>query len=82
MRSHAVQYTVRGVPSEVDRVLPERAARLKISVNQLILDELTKATIGHRQKADFTDLVGRWVPDEAFDEAVESQRTIEAADWR
>jgi len=82
VKAHAIQYTVRGVPDEVDRVLRDRAARQKISVNQLIIDELTKATIGRRQIADFSDLVGRWTPDKEFDEIVEGQRTVDPDDWK
>ncbi len=81
MGQQPIQYTVRGVPSDVDRALRERAARQNISINQVIVDELTRATIGHRQRADFTDLVGRWRPDAAFDETTALQRTIDQEDW-
>lgn len=80
MKEDAIRYTVRGVPSEVDRALRDRAARQNTSVNQVIIDELTKAMIG-RPRADFSDLVGRWVPDRTFDEIVESQRKIDPGDW-
>ncbi len=82
MREQAVQYTVRGVPADVDRALRDRAARQKKSVNQVILDELTNATIGTRQIADFSDLVGRLQPDSAFDDILESQRKVDLDDWR
>jgi hypothetical protein len=49
----------------------------KTSLNQVIVDELTKATIGPRQYADFSDLVGRWIPDPEFDEILEAQRQVE-----
>jgi hypothetical protein len=82
MKAHAIQYTIRGVPHEVDRALRERAKRQKLSINQVILDELSKATIGRTQKADFSDLVGRWLPDPVFDEIVESQRQVDPSDWK
>jgi hypothetical protein len=81
MRAHALQYTIRGIPEEVGRALKQRARLRKMSVNQLIVEELTKATIGHTLHADFSDLVGRWAPDEAFDEILESQRQVHAEDW-
>jgi len=81
MKARTVQYTVRGVPAEVDRALRDRAERQNISINQVILDELTKATVGRKQIADFSDLVGKWQPDKSFDEIVQSQRTIDADDW-
>lgn len=77
-----VQYTIRGVPPEVDRALRQRAARRKQSLNQLILEELTTATIGDRPKADFSDLVGRWTPDPAFDEILATQRQIDREKWK
>ncbi len=82
MKTHALQYTVRGLPLEVDRVLRERAKARKTSINQVIIDELTKATIGRKQMADFTDLVGRWQPDEATEQILASQREINPEDWR
>ena len=82
MDSQVPQYTIRGIPSEVDRILRDRARARKTSINQVIIDELTKATIGRRQHADFTDLVGRWEPDEELDERLRIQREIDANDWR
>jgi hypothetical protein len=77
-----VQYTIRGVPREVDRLLRRKAARLKESLNQVIVDELTIATVGRKQRADFSDLVGRWTPDPAFDEIVGAQRKIDLDKWK
>jgi hypothetical protein len=48
----------------------------------VIIEELTKATIGRKQVADFTDLVGQWQRDEAFDQALAEQREIDADDWK
>lgn len=31
--------------------------------------------------ADFSDLVGKWVPDPAFDDVIASQRKIDATNW-
>lgn len=77
-----IQYTVRGVPHEVDRALRTKAMQLKISLNQLVVEELTRATIGQSQKADFSDLVGQWTPDPAFDEIIASQRQIDWEKWK
>ncbi len=81
-QEQSFQYTIRGIPPEVDRVLRQRAAQRKQSLNQLILEELTQATIGHQQRADFSDLVGRWVPDPAFDEILSAQRQIDWDKWK
>lgn len=77
-----MRYTVRGIPSEVDRVLRQKASQRKQSLNQVILDELTVATIGGRRRADFSDLVGRWTPDPAFDEILAVQRQIDWDKWK
>jgi hypothetical protein len=65
-----VQYTVRGVPQEVGILLKRKAARHKVSLNQWNLDELSEAARGARKRADFSDLVGKWIPDTGFDEIV------------
>jgi hypothetical protein len=76
------QYTIRGVPPEVDRALRTKAAQLKISLNQIVVDELTRATIGRTRKADFSGLVGQWTPDPEFDEVIASQRQIDWDKWK
>lgn len=76
-QAHTIQYTIRGVSPELDRALRTKAKQRKQSLNQVVLDELTEATAGRKKKADFTDLVGRWVPDPAFDEIIAAQRQID-----
>jgi len=77
-----VQYTVRGVPREVDIVLRQKAAKRKVSLNQVIVEELCQAAIGGRKRADFLDLVGKWTPDEAFDEILGAGRQIDLDKWK
>jgi hypothetical protein len=77
-----VQYTVRGVPSEIDRILRKKAAERNQSLNQLILDELAAATVGRPRRADFSQFVGAWTPDPAFDEIISSQRQIDWEKWK
>jgi hypothetical protein len=80
--SREVQYTVRGIPEDVDRALRRKAAQRKQSLNQVIVDELTSATSGARKQADFSDVVGQWAPDPAFDDIIASQRRIDPDKWR
>jgi hypothetical protein len=77
-----VQYTVRGVPREVDIALRRKAAKRKVSLNQVILEELSEAVTGSRQKADFSDLVGQWTPDAAFDAILAAGRQIDPDKWK
>lgn len=81
-QADSTQYTIRGIPGEVDRVLRRKAARLNLSLNQLVVEELTRATVGQTAKADFSDLVGRWEPDPEFDKIVRSQRQIDWKKWK
>ena len=81
-QAESIQYTIRGVPPEVDLVLRKRAARRKRSLNQVILDELTRTTIGREPRANFSDLVGKWKPDPAFDEMLAAQRRIDWDKWK
>ena len=78
----SVQYTIRGIPLEVDRVLRQKAARRKQSLNRVILEELTVAAIGGQPKADFSDLTGGWTPDPAFDQILAAQRRIDRDKWK
>ncbi|MGA2588376.1 MAG: hypothetical protein ABSH32_00535 [Bryobacteraceae bacterium] len=77
-----MKYAIRGVPREVDRLLRLKAAQRKQSLNQVIVDELTRATIGCQRTADFSDLVGRWTPDPGFDEIIAAQRQIDPDKWK
>ena len=77
-----VQYTVRGVPQEVDRALRRKAAKRNLSLNQIIVEELTAATTGVRKRADFHDVTGKWKPDPDFDEIIATQRQIDPDKWK
>jgi hypothetical protein len=83
MKPHtsAIQYTIRGVPPEVDAVLRRRAAHRKKSLNQVLLEELARAA-GEQRHADFSDLVGKWTPDPAFDRIIAAQRRIDRDRWK
>ena len=82
VQAESHQYTIRGIPAEVDRALREKAKRSGRSLNQAILDELMASTLGTKQKADFSDLVGRWAPDPEFDDVIRSQRKIDPEKWK
>ncbi len=81
-QAEVIQYTIRGVSPELDRALRRKAAQRKQSLNQVILDELTAATVGRKKRADFSDLVGQWTPDAAFDEILAAQRQIDTDKWK
>jgi hypothetical protein len=82
VRTGPIQYTIRGVPQDVDRALRQKAARQRQSLNQVVLNELAAAARGRRRREDFSDLVGKWTPDPAFDEILASQRRIDLDKWK
>jgi hypothetical protein len=77
-----IQYTIRGVPREVDRILRTKATRRGQSLNQVIVDELIAVTVGSQRRPDFSDFVGRWTHDPAFDEIVAAQRHVDSDKWK
>jgi hypothetical protein len=81
-QADSVQYTIRGVPGEIDRILRRKAAQRKKSLNQIIIDELTSSTLGRTKRADFSDVTGKWIPDPEFDEIIASQRRIDHEKWK
>ena len=61
LQADTKQYTIRGIPSEVDRALRQKAARRKRSLNQVIVEELTEATLGAKRKmVPLQDVTGGW----------------------
>ncbi len=80
----AVQYTVRGVPREVDQRLRLRARQRRISLNQLLVEELSAAGGGapRRRYRRLKDLGGRWQEDPAFDRTLAEQRRIDRELWK
>ena len=79
--SSEIQYTVRGVPPELDRALRRKAALRRKSLNQIILEELAAGSAVGIRRADFSDVVGKWTPDPVFDETIRSQRRGDWAKW-
>lgn len=78
------QYTVRNIPSALDRALREWARQRNISLNKAIVDAI-KRGIGmdeEQEHNDLDDLIGTWQQDEEFDKALSEQDTIEQDLWR
>jgi hypothetical protein len=71
------QYTVRGIPAEVDAALRRRARQRGVSLNQLLVEELTAAGRSRPQRhRRLSDLPGRWQNDPQFDRILAEQRVI------
>jgi hypothetical protein len=79
-----MQYTLRNVPPTLDRALRRRAREEGKSLNSLLLETLAEATLGPKtaRKRDLSDIVGTWVADAAFDEAIADQDRIDPDMWK
>lgn len=79
-----VQYTIRGIPRDVDRELRRKSRERGISLNQLLLEELGKATGISTQRVyrSVKSVAGKWRDDPAFDRALEDQRQVDQDLWR
>lgn len=81
-----IQYTIRGVPPEVDTALREEAKKSGESLNSVVLKNLQRATGQSNGKpkryTDLSHLRGTWVEDPAFDEVMEDMGRIDEEMWQ
>ncbi|MBI2339164.1 MAG: hypothetical protein HYU99_02195 [Deltaproteobacteria bacterium] len=79
------QYTIRSISPKLDRRLRQKAKESDKSLNEVVLEALSKATgladetIIHH---DLDFLIGSWQEDPAFDEAIKAQHQIDEELWR
>ncbi len=79
------QYTIRGVPPQVDKALRQKCYREHKSLNQVALEALN-AVVGQEGKEvrhhDLDHLIGTWVEDPEFDKAIREQDVVDEEKWR
>ncbi len=78
------QYTVRGVPEEVDATLRARARKEGKSLNQIVLEVLREAAAAERTERIHTDLdhlAGTWIEDPDFDRAIADLDQVDPSKW-
>lgn len=83
--SHKIQYTIRDIPVEVDRRLRDGARRLHRSLNQTLVDLISRAVGASETTAVYRDLdsfFGSWTPDSEVDHSLAEQRTIDRKLWK
>lgn len=81
----ARQYTIRGVPSDIDRRLRERARRAGVSLNEVLLQALRKgldALAADQPITDIEQVCGTWVDDPEFDKTMEEFGRIDESFWK
>lgn len=68
-----MQYTIRGIPQDVDSAIRARARAEHKSLNQVIVEALRRGLsleMPLQKKRDLADLCGSWVEDPQFDRAI------------
>jgi hypothetical protein len=77
-----MQYTIRGIPAEVDAALRKRARSGEKSLNEAAVEALAQgAGIGavRKKRRSLKDIAGSWKPDKAVEAALAAQDAID--DW-
>lgn len=80
-----MQYTIRQVPEQVDRLIRQRAKQSNKSLNDVLLEVLQRGIGVSDEPAEYHDLdhlAGSWVDDPDFDDAMKGFDTIDEALWK
>ncbi len=80
-----MQYTLRNIPTHLDRALREVAAKQLKSLNRVAIEALERG-VGLTQEAikyrDLGDFSGSWLEESEVDEALADQRRIDPDLWK
>jgi hypothetical protein len=79
-----IQYTLRGIPRELDEAIRRKAKREGISLNKAAiqaLDEGLRASGEEILHHDLDDLIGTWIDDPEFDKIIEEMDVIDPEMW-
>lgn len=82
---HTIQYTIRGIPQDVDRVLRKKAERSGKSFNATVVEALTSALDLNKldtKRSIFDRLPGSTTLDQSFFDAIEAQSQIDPEMWK
>jgi hypothetical protein len=88
-----IQYTIRGIPPEIDAKLRRLASLRNQSLNQVVLEQLSSDKLNSPKRSthivkskvntDFDDLFGSITPLEPkVEAALGSQRVVNPKDWQ
>lgn len=78
------QHTLRRVPPAIDSALRRKSRRDGKSLNETALEVLSQALAinGEIRHTDLDFMIGSWVSDPAFDQAIKEQSKIDRALWK
>jgi hypothetical protein len=80
-----MQYTIRGIPPEVDEALRRRAHVAGKSLNEVAVDALREGAgveAVPRKRRDLSDIVGTWMSEPEVEAALADQDRIDEDLWR
>lgn len=81
-----IQYTIRGIPDELDKALRVKSQQTEKSLNQMLIDVLRRGAGLHEEGAveyhDLDDLAGTWVADPIFDSVVKDMDHVDEELWK
>lgn len=80
-----MQYTIRGIPPLLDRLLRKVARERDVSLNEAAIDAMARALGVHAERVPqrrLADLAGLWEEDPDFDAAVRDQDVVDDRIWR
>jgi hypothetical protein len=81
----STQYTIRGIPSRLDKKIREIASNEGKSLNETVLEILKSGAGLSENSIKYTDLnylAGSWVSDPEFDKAIEEMDRIDPELWK
>ena len=80
-----MQYTLRGIPRKLNDAIRRKARQEGSSLNKAALDAMARG-LGLAEDRpvyhDLDDLVGTWVDDPAFDEAIREMDAVDPDLWK
>ncbi len=79
------QYTIRAVPSAIDRALRRRARQEARSLNAVAVEALARGLELDAQAVEHSDLdalIGSWQEDKAFDRAIADFDRVDEEAWK
>ncbi len=79
-----MQYTIRNVPDHLDAALRRKAREQGKSLNDVTIEALAQgAGVGEQRsrQRDLSDIAKTWQKDQAFDDALAAQDTIDPEMW-
>jgi len=85
MKNMHIQYTLRKVPKQIDQALRQRAKEEQRSLNEVTIEVIERG-LGIRgnpiRHHDLDDLIGTWIDDPKFDQAIEEMDQIDSDLWK